>query len=56
VTEGLESALRALLTGIGATAVLDIWSLFLKRLFGIPSSNWSRPTRTADAGTPRDRS
>jgi len=41
MTEGLESVLRALLTGIGATAVLDIWSLLLKRLFGIPSSDWS---------------
>jgi hypothetical protein len=41
MTEGLESVLRALLTGIGATAVLDIWSLLLKRLFGVPSSNWS---------------
>lgn len=37
----MESVLRALLIGAGATAVLDLWSLLLKRLFGVPSSSWS---------------
>jgi hypothetical protein len=41
MTEGLESVLRGLLIGIGATAVLDIWSLLRKRLSGIPSPDWS---------------
>lgn len=36
-----EFLVRALLIGVGATAVLDLWSLLLKRLFGIPSSGWS---------------
>ena len=26
--------------GIGATLVMDIWNLFLKRTFGIPSVNY----------------
>ena len=41
MTEGLEAVLRALLIGAGATAVLDLWSLLLKRFFGISSSSWS---------------
>jgi hypothetical protein len=40
MTEGLESVVRVLLIGAGATAVLDLWSLLLKRL-GVPSSSWS---------------
>lgn len=32
--------MRATLIGIGATAVLDLWAAFLKRLFGIPSPDW----------------
>lgn len=36
-----EFVVRALLIGLGATAVLDLWSILLKRLFGIPSSDWS---------------
>jgi len=45
MTEGLESVLRALLTGVGATAVLDLWSLLLKRVFGTPSADWGRVGR-----------
>jgi Protein of unknown function (DUF2938) len=41
MTEAMESVLRALLIGAGATAVLDLWSLLLKRLFGVPTSSWS---------------
>ncbi|HEU5482784.1 MAG TPA: DUF2938 domain-containing protein [Sphingomicrobium sp.] len=35
-----EFIVRALIIGIGATAVLDLWSIVLKRLFGIPSADW----------------
>jgi Protein of unknown function (DUF2938) len=38
---GVEFIVRALLIGIGATAVLDLWSILLKRLFGIPPADWS---------------
>ena len=37
----LEFIARALIIGIGATAVLDLWSLLLQRLFGMPISDWS---------------
>jgi hypothetical protein len=37
----LESAARAVLVGAGATALLDLWSAFLQRSFGVPSPNWS---------------
>lgn len=40
VNPGFEFTVRALLIGIGATAVLDLWSILLKRLFGIPSADW----------------
>ena len=36
-----EFIVRALIVGVGATAVLDAWSMLLKRLFGIPISDWS---------------
>jgi hypothetical protein len=45
MTEGFESVLRALLIGIGATAVLDIWMVLRKRLFAIPSPDWNRVGR-----------
>lgn len=32
-----EFALRALMIGVGATIVMDLWAIFLKRVFGIPS-------------------
>ncbi|MDE1173101.1 MAG: DUF2938 domain-containing protein [Parvibaculaceae bacterium] len=31
----------AVLMGIGATALLDIWAKLLKTLFGLPSANWA---------------
>lgn len=37
----LEFLISALLIGIGATAVMDLWVLFLKRCFGIPSLNYA---------------
>lgn len=41
MTSGSEFFVRALIIGIGATAVLDLWSILLKRLFAIPVSDWS---------------
>ena len=38
--EGAESLLRALLIGVGATAIMDLWALLL-RSFGIPSLDWA---------------
>lgn len=32
--------LAALAIGIGATLLMDLWNLFLKRAFGIPSLNY----------------
>jgi len=32
--------LRAIAVGIGATLVMDLWNLFLKRAFSIPSLNY----------------
>jgi len=32
--------LRAIAIGIGATILMDVWNLFLKRAFGIPSLNY----------------
>lgn len=37
----LEVIGRSLAIGIGATALLDIWALFLNRFFGIPLANWA---------------
>lgn len=38
---GLDLALRATAIGIGATAAMDLWTLFLKRVFGIPSLDYA---------------
>jgi len=40
MSDGLEFALRAGLIGIGATLVMDLWALFLRRAFGIPSLHY----------------
>ena len=37
----LEVIGRSLAIGIGATALLDLWALFLARAFGIPLANWA---------------
>ncbi|MGH8168529.1 MAG: DUF2938 domain-containing protein [Woeseiaceae bacterium] len=39
MNEGVELGLRALVIGIGATVVLDLWSALLKQL-GVPSTRW----------------
>ncbi|MFD9897788.1 DUF2938 domain-containing protein [Mesorhizobium sp. NPDC059025] len=33
--------LRAVLIGVGATAAMDLWALFLRRMFGIPSLDYA---------------
>ena len=40
VPEGLEVVVRAVLIGAGATALLDLWSLFATRAFGVAAPNW----------------
>jgi len=40
VGEGPEFVVRAVLIGIGATAVVDLWGLFVVRVFGAPATNW----------------
>ena len=37
----LEVIGRSLAIGIAATALLDLWALFLNRVFGIPLANWA---------------
>lgn len=37
----LDFMYRALVIGVAATALLDVWALFLKAAFGIPSANWA---------------
>ncbi|QCK86160.1 DUF2938 domain-containing protein [Phreatobacter aquaticus] len=32
---------RSLVMGIGATALIDIWSIVLQRVAGIPPANWA---------------
>lgn len=38
---GLDFAFRAIAIGVGATAVMDLWALFLKRVFDIPSLDYA---------------
>ncbi len=35
-----EFLLRAVLTGAGATLVMDVWALLLQRLWGVPSLDY----------------
>lgn len=35
-----EVVLRALLVGVGGTAVLDLWAAALQRFAGMPATNW----------------
>jgi len=36
----LELLIGAVVVGLGATLVMDLWAVFLKRAFSIPSSNY----------------
>jgi hypothetical protein len=54
-----NDVLGAMAIGIGATLVMDLWNLFLKRSFSIPSLNYcllGRWIRHMPAGTLRHRS
>jgi DUF2938 family protein len=51
-----NAVLGAIAIGVGATLVMDLWNLFLKRTFGIPSLNYcllGRWVRHIPAGTLR---
>jgi hypothetical protein len=37
--EGMEAAARAVVIGVGATAVLDLWAAFAQRALGLPAAN-----------------
>ncbi|RWL20435.1 MAG: DUF2938 domain-containing protein [Mesorhizobium sp.] len=41
MNEQLEFVVRAAAIGAGATAVMDLWGLFLKRAFAIPSLDYA---------------
>jgi hypothetical protein len=41
MSEELEFIIRAGLIGIGATGVMDLWAIFLKQAFAIPSLNYA---------------
>ncbi len=32
---------KSIVIGIGGTAAMDVWAIFLNRVFGIPRSNWA---------------
>lgn len=37
----LDFALHALLIGVGATAILDLWALLQHAAWGVPKANWA---------------
>ncbi|TIP86738.1 MAG: DUF2938 domain-containing protein, partial [Mesorhizobium sp.] len=39
--EQVEFVVRAAAIGAGATAMMDLWGLFLKRAFAIPSLDYA---------------
>lgn len=41
----LEFLIRAVVIGVGATLLLDIWAQILKRVAGFPAPNWAMPGR-----------
>ncbi|MDC9592901.1 DUF2938 domain-containing protein [Xenorhabdus sp. IM139775] len=41
MNEGLAFIIYSILIGAGATVVMDLWAVFIKRCFGIPSLNYS---------------
>lgn len=40
MNEPFEFAAYSLVLGVGATALIDLWALGLKRFLGIPTMNW----------------
>ena len=56
---GATDIANAIVVGIGATLIMDLWNLFLKRMFGIPSLSYcllGRWLRHMPEGTIRHRS
>jgi len=41
MNEAMHFLLHAVLIGVGATAVMDAWALFLRGCFGLPSLNYA---------------
>jgi hypothetical protein len=41
MSETMEFVLLAVLIGVGATAVLDLWTAFSARISGVPGPNWA---------------
>jgi hypothetical protein len=53
---GIDYVLGVIVIGVGATLVMDLWNLFLKRTFSVPSLNYcllGRWLRHMPAGTLR---
>jgi hypothetical protein len=40
MSKGLEIVVRAVLIGVGATVIMDLWAALLKYLFGVPSLDY----------------
>lgn len=40
MTEQIEFVLRSVLIGVGATAAIDVWNFFLRRVFGVRSLDY----------------
>lgn len=45
MNSSLEFLGRAVVIGVGATALFDVWGLFLNKAFGIPLPNWAMTGR-----------
>ena len=45
MNEQLVLAIHVILIGAGATLVMDLWALLMKRCFNIPSLNWAMAGR-----------
>lgn len=41
MSDVLELAIRVVLSGIGATVILDLWSFFLKSIFAVPLPDYA---------------
>ncbi|CAN5193282.1 hypothetical protein BH10PSE8_BH10PSE8_06290 [soil metagenome] len=41
----MDFVVRAVVIGVGATVLLDLWGQLLKRAIGWPPTNWAMPGR-----------
>jgi hypothetical protein len=41
MSDGVELVLRGVLIGVGASALMDVWSLLLRRWFGVPTLDYA---------------